>query len=223
MKLTKLPNVKIVNPFSVNPQIQVKVNRVLLWLKVTIVTLLILAFSVGAYYANVQYEIHQNIEQKVKFETNKAAEGTGIVVDATAQIIARDGKVPDSVAKKYAIWIYEAASKYNVDPLLILSVMRVESGFDYKVVSSGNAIGLLQIIHSWHKEKTSKVGLFDPKNNIEVGAQILREYSDRSSTEAEALLRYNGSLGAAPVYALKVLGVKKKYEAEIYSAVVKDI
>lgn len=223
MKLDKLPTLKISNPLSSSPKIKVSVNKTVACLKILFITLLILIFTIGAYYTNVQYEMQQNIEHKMKYEKEKAVEGTGIVVDTTAQIIVRDGKVPENVAKKYAIWIYEAASKYNVDPLLILSVMRVESGFDYKVVSSGNAIGLLQIIHSWHQEKTSKVGLFDPKNNIEVGARILKEYSDKSKTETETLLRYNGTLGSAPVYAIKVLGVKQKYESEIYTAVVKDI
>lgn len=185
--------------------------------------LAVLFLVFGSYYTIIKYETKQQIDHKIKYEQEKAIEGTGVVVDATTSIIMRDGKIPENVAKRYAVWVYEAAFKYNVDPLLILSVMRVESQFDYKVISSGGAIGLLQVIHSWHAEKTTKVGLFDPKNNIEVGARILKEYAGRSHSDVETLLRYNGSLGQAPVYAVKVLGYKKRYEEEIYNAVAKDI
>jgi hypothetical protein len=41
-----------------------------------------------------------------------------------------------------------------------------------------------------------------------------------SKSTIETLLRYNGSLGQAPNYAIKVLNKKKKYDNEIMKAVV---
>ena len=223
MKLNKLPNLHINNPFSIYPTISVKINKVVTVLKIFIISVFIALFTLGAYVVNVQHEQKNILEQKVLFEKNKAPEGVGIVVDTTANIIARDGKLPLEIAKKYAVWVYEASAKYGVDPVLALSVMSVESGFNYKAISPTGPIGLFQIASSWHKDKTTQPALFDPRNNINVGVQILKEYSDKSHTDVETLLRYNGSLGSAPIYATKVLAFKRKYETEIDKAIVSSI
>jgi hypothetical protein len=223
MKFKKLPTLHIHNPFSCSPQIKLKINKFLLGLKIFVVTVVIALFASGAYVVNVQHEQKNILDQKVLFEKNKAPEGTGIVVDTTAIIIARDGKLPLDIAKKYAVWVYESSAKYGIDPILALSVMSVESGFNYKAISPTGPIGLFQIAASWHKDKTTQSALFDPRHNINVGVQILKEYSDKSNTDIETLLRYNGSLGTAPVYATKVLSFKRKYENEIDKAIVSSI
>lgn len=224
MKYNKLPNLRILRPFSTNPEIKPKSNKLLMFFKILVAYLLVAAIAIGGYLVIVQYDQANIINQKVKLETQKGLAGEpGIVIDATADIIKRDGNVPLAVAKKYATWIYESGAKYSVDPLLILAVMAVESKFDYKAISPTGPIGLLQIAYSWHKEKTTQAGLFDPKNNINVGTQIIKEYADRSSTEVETLLRYNGSLGQSTQYAVKVLNNKRKYSNEIMDAVVKSI
>lgn len=148
-----------------------------------------------------------------------AINNEALIFDKTAAIIARDGKIPLKVAKKYTIWIYEAAAKYSLDPVLLLAVMYNESKFNYKAVSPTGPIGLFQIASSYHKEKSTKAALFDPYNNIMVGAWILREYTDLSKSKIEALLRYNGSLGQASSYALKVISTKRKYDNEIMKAI----
>lgn len=134
-------------------------------------------------------------------------------------IVVREGKLPKNVAAQYVQWIFESSRKHNVDPVLVLSVMSVESRFDASAVSGANAIGLLQIIHFWHKEKTTQANLFLPKNNIDVGVRILAEYMKRSKTETEALLRYNGTLGKTNKYAVKVLSTKDKYSVELKKAI----
>ena len=147
-----------------------------------------------------------------------------MVVSATSKIITREGSIPAPIAQKYAVWVYESAAQYGVDPILVLAVMSVESQFNYRAISPTGPIGLLQVAWSWHKEKSSKDALFDPKTNIKVGTQILKEYRDMSSTEVESLLRYNGSLGSeSPKYAIKVLQIKSKFEKEILTAVAESI
>lgn len=224
MKLKKLPNVQIKNPFSVSPTIKVKINKFLLTVKIMSISLLIAALAIGAYVVNVQHQIETDKAAKVSLELNNAAvQGEGVVIDATANIIKRDGNLPIDLAKKYSVWIYEAALKYNVDPVTILAVMSHESKFNYKAISPTGPLGLMQIASSFHREKISSPGdLFDPKKNIYVGAQIISEYSKRSSTEAEMLVKYNAS-AIAPAYAVKVILIKHKYDAEITSAIVKNI
>ena len=141
------------------------------------------------------------------------------VLVSTKNIIVREGNIPSDVASRYAIMIYEASIKHNVDPLLILSVMSVESKFKSDAISGAKAIGLMQIIHFWHQEKTTQANLFRPENNINVGTQILAEYTKKSKSETETLLRYNGSLGKSNKYAIKVLAKKQEYKNEIMKAI----
>lgn len=142
-----------------------------------------------------------------------------VVLEKTAAIIARDGKVSAAVAKKYTLWIFEASHKHDVDPITILSVMSVESTFKQDAISNADAIGLMQVIHFWHKEKTTQVALFDPKNNINVGTKILKEYRKLSNSDSEMLARYNGTWKKSVKYSTKVLAKRDKYRHEIMKAV----
>lgn len=156
---------------------------------------------------------------RVSSDTPIAISKSDIVINKTTEIIARDGDINKDVARTYALWIYAASWKYSVDPFLILSVMSVESTFNSKVVSGSNAIGLMQIIHFWHREKTTRNNLFDPRNNIMVGTRILAEYSKKSDSDIETLARYNGTWGKTNKYAIKVLAKRNKYKKEISKAV----
>ena len=221
MKYLKLPSLTIQNPFSVTPTVSEHISKLKLVGKTLALIVIFVILIGGGFFLNVQHEQHIQLEQQIQLEKVKATQESGIVLDATADIISREGKLPISVAKKYATWIFEAGAKYQVDPIMILSIMAIESGFKYKVVSSGNGTGLMQVIYSWHKEKTTQAALFDPKNNIHVGTRIIKEYADKSSSDATMLVRYNG--GGDPVYAVKVLSRKSKYDDEIMSAVVRSI
>lgn len=143
-----------------------------------------------------------------------------MAIEKTAEIIVRDGKnVNPATAKKYAKWIYAAGEKHKVNPVLILSVMSVESNFNAKAQSPTGPIGLLQVAYTHHKEKTTRAGLYDPKNNIDVGTQILAEY--KGANDARTLNRYygGGSAAVSSAYARKVILHKHKYEKEISRAV----
>jgi soluble lytic murein transglycosylase-like protein len=224
LKLQKLPNLHVKNPFSVSPSIKVKINKFWLTIKILTVSLLIAALAVGAYVVNVQHQIESEKSARIALEIDTAkVEGSGIVIDATANIIKRDGNVPLELAKKYSVWIYDAAMKFNVDPVTILAIMSNESKFNYKAISPTGPIGLMQVAASWHKDKVSSSSeLFDPKKNIYVGAQIISEYGKKSNTELEMLLKYNAS-SIAPAYAAKVIMTKRKYDAEITTAIVQNI
>lgn len=224
MIYNKLPKLKIKNALSANPVIDVGLN-ILKISKYILIALIIFALSVCAFYLNIQNEQRLILNQKMSLESDKAIkEKSGVLIDAAANIIEREGKISLPLAKQYAVWIFESGAKYAVDPLLILSVISIESKFDYKAVSSTGPLGLMQIAFSWHKDKVnSSAELFDPKKNIQVGTQILKEYDNTSSTTIETLLKYNGSLGQAPVYAVKVLNNKRRFETELMNAVVASI
>lgn len=195
-------------------------SNFLKFLKRFMIGLLVCILIASAFYLNLKHEQTILFQQKLHAESSQVLPNVlpNTVLDTTKKIIAREGNLDSDTARQYASWIFEYGAKYAVDPILILSVVSVESRFDYKA-NSGGAIGLMQIIPAYHKDKTSPPELFDPKKNIQVGTQILKEYSDSSRSTVETLLRYNGSLGAAPSYALKVLKAKLKFESEIFSAI----
>jgi soluble lytic murein transglycosylase len=76
------------------------------------------------------------------------------------------------------------AQKRNIDPYLVASIIRQESGFEPTVVSNAGAVGLMQIMPQEAPRIASAAGLdgvtreqlFDPMTNIAVGAA---EYSQK--------------------------------------------
>jgi Transglycosylase SLT domain len=69
--------------------------------------------------------------------------------------------------------VQQTASQFRVDPDLIRAIVRVESDYDPKAVSSKGAMGLMQLI----PETAHRFGVanaFDPKQNLEGGINYLK-------------------------------------------------
>lgn len=125
-----------------------------------------------------------------------------------AQYIQSTFAVPEAKARTIVSAAFKNAREKNIHPELILAVIAVESSFKEKA-KNGGAMGLMQIIPRWHKQKIEKIGgtrqLFDPAKNIRVGTSIFKDYLESSSGNIRnALIRYNGSLSAR-AYASKIL------------------
>ena len=86
----------------------------------------------------------------------------------------------------------------TVDGFLLLAIIREESYFNPKAVSTSNAIGLTQILPSTgnsiaRKLKVDNFDLFDPYTNIQFGSYYLSYYFDSFDGKPElALAAYNG-------------------------------
>ena len=110
---------------------------------------------------------------------------------------------------------YAAGSATGVDPLLILAVMAIESRFHPFAESEFGAKGLMQVVPRFHLDKLAAHGgeeaVLDPRINIHVGAQILREYLRRAGSVEEGLQLYAGA-GDDPTqgYAQKVIAEKRR-------------
>lgn len=91
--------------------------------------------------------------------------------------------------------IFEDAGKaWNVDPLLLKSIAKQESGGNAKAVSKSNAQGLMQIIPSTQKY-LGVTDPFDPVQSIFAGAKYLSEGLDKEGSPEGALLYYHGGPG----------------------------
>ena len=118
----------------------------------------------------------------------------------------------DRSAARYAHLIEELAGRHGVDPALVEAVIRIESGFDPRAVSSKGAAGLMQLMPRT-AEMLRVLDPFDPRGNVSGGVRHLRHLLDRYHGDvALALAAYNA--GAAAVDAHR--GVPPYPETEHY-------
>jgi hypothetical protein len=112
-----------------------------------------------------------------------------------------------------------ASGHYRLDPDLVSSVIKAESGFNVRAVSRKGAQGLMQLMPG----TASQLGVpnaFDPQANVEGGAKYLRELLERYNFDlVKALAAYN----AGPQRVEQFGGVPPYYETRAYVArVVRD-
>ena len=115
--------------------------------------------------------------------------------------------------------IASASGRYHLDPDLVNSVIRAESGFNARAVSPKGAQGLMQLMPA----TASKLGVsntFDPRANVDGGTRYLRELLERYNFDLiKALAAYN----AGPQRVAQYHGVPPYYETRAYVAkIVRD-
>lgn len=139
---------------------------------------------------------------------------------AIAGFIARRYRVADQAVSSFVATAYRAGNAFRVDPLLILAVAAIESRYNPVAESFLGAKGLMQIIPRYHQDKLREHGgdsaLLDPEVNIQVGAQILREYLKRFGETQAALQMYGGAFDEpTSQYANKVLTERSRLEQTV--------
>lgn len=92
---------------------------------------------------------------------------------------------------------YLTAKEIKLDPLLILAVMAIESGFNPFAESPVGAQGLMQVMSKLHHDKFQDLGgvkaALDPVANIKVGSLILKDYVKRGGSVEAGLKLYVGA------------------------------
>ena len=115
--------------------------------------------------------------------------------------------------------VNSASLRYRLDPDLVNSVIRAESGFNVRAVSRKGAQGLMQLM----PQTASQLGVtnaFDPLANVDGGSKYLRELLERYDFDlVKALAAYN----AGPRRVEQFGGVPPYYETRAYVArIVRD-
>ncbi len=115
--------------------------------------------------------------------------------------------------------VNEASGRYRLDPDLVNSVIKAESGFNVRALSPKGAQGLMQLMPG----TASQLGVpnaFDPQANVDGGTRYLRELLERYNFDlVKALAAYN----AGPQRVEQFGGVPPYYETRAYVArIVKD-
>lgn len=137
--------------------------------------------------------------------------------EALAEFLARRYKVSQDVTLEFVQIAHAEAARVNMDPLLVMAVIAVESRYNPIAESGVGAKGLMQIIPKFHADKLAEFGgeksVFDPESNIRVGTRILREYLSRTGNVSIALQMYAGALGDDnDTYTNKVLAEKQRLQ-----------
>ncbi|MCJ8502895.1 lytic transglycosylase domain-containing protein [Desulfatitalea alkaliphila] len=100
-----------------------------------------------------------------------------------------------SVADRIERGIARAAAQYRLPAELIRSVIRAESNFDVRAVSTAGARGLMQLMPATARELGVK-DAFDIDQNIDGGSRYLRQMLDRFDGNLRlALSAYNAGPG----------------------------
>lgn len=108
--------------------------------------------------------------------------------------------------------VLETSRKTGVPPVLLVSLIRTESAWQPRVVSSAGALGLTQLMPATAREMG--VDPMDPAQNMLGGARYLRIQLDRFGTVAHALAAYN----AGPHRVVQYKGVPPYKETQAYVA-----
>lgn len=108
--------------------------------------------------------------------------------------------------------VHQEATRADISPELVISVIHVESAFNPYAVSYVGAQGLMQVMPFWKKELgRGDDNLIDLPTNLRYGCTILKHYLKREKGDwIRALARYNGSLGRTK-YPEKVMNFWQKY------------
>jgi soluble lytic murein transglycosylase-like protein len=133
----------------------------------------------------------------------------------------------DFVSRKYRVSdeallpIFAAAQttgrELHLDPLLIVAVIGVESGFNPFSQSTFGAQGLMQVVPRFHLDKlpdeSDQAAFLDPVVNVQVGARVLKDSIRRNGGLENGLQQFGGALNdPSRRYATKVLAEKQRLE-----------
>jgi soluble lytic murein transglycosylase-like protein len=131
-------------------------------------------------------------------------------------VVARRYKVAEDAARAVVRTAFREGQRHNLDPMLILAVIAVESRFNPFAASEQGAVGLMQIVPRFHMDKIAAFGpsaMLLPEANIAIGARILKDAIVRGGSDAAGLQLYNGAFeDETRAYANKVLGERRRLE-----------
>lgn len=120
-------------------------------------------------------------------------------VDPRTKKLVRREAAPVSTPKEITELIEKSARAQGVDPLLVHSMVAVESNYNAAAVSPKGAQGLMQLMPATAR-MLGVTDSFDPKENIEAGVKYLKYLQGVYKDDRLALAAYNAGPGAVEKY-----------------------
>lgn len=193
------------------------------------IALLVLSLAVAA-YLNPHSSSSHDSEFASAFSSDVATEqdASHELRSRIEQIISQEGRGISSAQKReIAETIMRVSEEQNIDPLLILSIIKVESSFRPRVVSYAGAIGLMQVKPVVVRELGEEVPqctsmrkwLKEPIANIDVGVQYLSYLRERFGQDNwyHVLAAYN----MGPTRIKRLIRCRRSPSRRYYSKVMK--
>lgn len=132
------------------------------------------------------------------------------------QYLSRRYRVAEEATRMLVSTAFQIGQQSNLDPLLILSVVAIESSLNPFAESAMGAQGLMQVMTRVHAERFEPHGgqlaALDPVANMKVGSEILRDLISRGGSIERGLQLYVGA-GNLPDdggYGARVLGERAR-------------
>ena len=164
-------------------------------------------------------------ETALSTTTPAEAASDGVAAAAPSTLSPRMQRALDYVKTRYKVskeavhplfeTVQRISKEHGIDPLLIVAIIGIESGFKSDAKSAGGGHGLMQIIPRYHLNKIPDglgvKGLMDPAVNVKVGTIILDDAISRAGSPVGGLQSYNGSK-KKQLFANRVLAEKARME-----------
>lgn len=185
-------------------------------------------FAVQAGHAGMIDALRNFVEAPGENPASTDDEGVADDVTAAPDVLApRLQSALDYVTRRYRVSAtalepvflaaQSAGHELRLDPLLIIAVIGVESGFNPFSQSVVGAKGLMQVVPRFHMDKlpedSGTHAFLDPVTNVQVGARVLKESIRRHGGLESGLQQFGGALNDPDRrYAAKVLAEKQRLE-----------
>lgn len=134
--------------------------------------------------------------------------------------VSRRYRVATDALQPIFVTAQAVGRELHLDPLLIIAVIGVESGFNPFSQSGFGAQGLMQVVPRFHMDKlpeeADRAAFLDPLINVQVGAKVLHESIRRFGGLEEGLQQFGGAMNDPDRrYSSKVLAEKQRLEQAV--------
>lgn len=129
-------------------------------------------------------------------------------------ILEVNGKLARNEAVRIVNAVFVNAQRYSLDPFLLFGLINQESRFRTTARSNYGAVGLMQVVPRFHRDKLSGRSPTNIETNVEVGSWILADCLDAAKGRINPALKcYSG--GARNYTALLKAGHTLARKADI--------
>jgi len=104
---------------------------------------------------------------------------------------------------KFSEHVEKYAEEYNIDKMLVYSIIKAESNFNPNAKSKSSAIGLMQVMEATAIETAEDLGylditeenLYNPELNIQIGVKYFSKLLSLYDNTNLAIIAYNAGIG----------------------------
>lgn len=165
------------------------------WRNVARAAALLIGIAAGCYFS-IHSARSESIQTTAKTDfVSEHIQEEGFIAYEIPEEYAKNGGELDTAVQKRA---WYACHGYKVYYPMVLAIIEVESGYRKDALSSAGAVGLMQIIPGWHRDKIGHYGdIWNPETNVVVGIRYLAELKEYCSDTNYLLMSYNMGLAEA--------------------------